>query len=356
VSESRAWLVLPLVCALWAPPATGAESTRQLTLELRGDPGGSFAVENLAGTLRVRSGTAATVRVAVTVHAESEALAQEVRLEQVRGKRDVPTLRVRYPSDARRIRYPEAEGDRMSSGRHRLTYDGESVEVSPRRGKLLYADVVVEVPSEIGDALFSNRVGVVSAEGIAGRELVFDTASGPIRLESVTGDVRADTASGDVDAVDVRGRYRCDTGSGQCRLDGFDGEQLDCDTGSGQIRIESVQAERVKLDTGSGDIEATGVVTDRLDADTGSGDVRVEADGRSLRSVRADTGSGDVRLSLGPEAAFDLRADTGSGRIESGYEDAEPIRRRNEIVGYRRGDGRTSIRVDTGSGDVRVEP
>jgi Toastrack DUF4097 len=335
VSDTRAWLALPLAAALWAPPTAAAETTRQLTLDLRGDPGGSFAVENLAGTLQVRSGSGATVRVAVTVHAEDEALAGGVRLEQVAGKRDVPTLRVRYPSDTRRIRYPEAEGGWIGSGRHRLTYDGQSVEVSPRRGTLLYADVVVEVPSEIGDALFSNRVGTVSAEGIAGRELVFDTASGPIRLERVDGDVRADTGSGDVDAVDLRGRYRCDTGSGECRLDGFEGEQLDCDTGSGQIRIESVQAERVKLDTGSGDIEATGVVADRLDADTGSGDVRVEADGRSLRSVRADTGS---------------------GRVESGFEDAEPIRRRNEIVGYRRGDGRTTIRVDTGSGDVRVEP
>lgn len=356
MSDSRAWLLLPLFAALSAAPDARAEATRRLTLELRGDPRGSFAVDNLAGTLAVRPGSVATVTVTVTVHAETEALAEQFRLEQVPGEGDVPTLRVRYPSGERRIRYPEAGGGWIAFGRDSLTYDGASVEVSPRRGTLLYADVEVEVPAEIGDALFSNRVGSVRAEGVSGGEIVFDTASGPISIESVKGDVRADTGSGDVDAVGLAGRYRCDTGSGDCRLRDFEGAQVECDTGSGQIRVESVRAERVKLDTGSGDVEASGVVADRLEVDTGSGHVRVEADGRSLRSVRADTGSGDVRLRLGPEAAFELRADTGSGRVESGFADAEPIRRRNEIVGYRRGDARTTIRVDTGSGDVRVEP
>ena len=46
----------------------------------------------------------------------------------------------------------------------------------------------------------------------------------------------------------------------------------------------------------------------------------------------------------------------GSGELESGFADAQAIVNRREVVGYKRGDGRIKIEVDTGSGDVRVEP
>jgi hypothetical protein len=46
----------------------------------------------------------------------------------------------------------------------------------------------------------------------------------------------------------------------------------------------------------------------------------------------------------------------GSGELESGFTDAQAIVNRREVVGYRRGDGRIKIDVDTGSGDVTVEP
>jgi hypothetical protein len=54
--------------------------------------------------------------------------------------------------------------------------------------------------------------------------------------------------------------------------------------------------------------------------------------------------------------SFELRADTGSGDVESGFADAEPIVRHREVIGYRRGDGTVKIDVDTGSGDVTVDP
>ena len=74
---------------------------------------------------------------------------------------------------------------------------------------------------------------------------------------------------------------------------------------------------------------------DEIDADTGSGSVELEAGGARLRRVRADTGSGD---------------------IVSRYPDAEPILRKREVVGYRRGSAQTRISVDSGSGDLILEP
>jgi hypothetical protein len=51
-----------------------------------------------------------------------------------------------------------------------------------------------------------------------------------------------------------------------------------------------------------------------------------------------------------------LTADTGSGEVEVGYPDAELRRSRREVIGARRGSGRTQVLVDTGSGDVVVAP
>ena len=82
----------------------------------------------------------------------------------------------------------------------------------------------------------------------------------------------------------------------------------------------------------------------------------MEATGARLQSVKADTGSGNIRLRLAHDASFEARADMGSGDIRSGFADAEPILKRREVVGYRRGEGRIKIDVDTGSGDVVLEP
>jgi len=72
--------------------------------------------------------------------------------------------------------------------------------------------------------------------------------------------------------------------------------------------------------------------------------------------VKADTGSGDVRIELDPDSGFEIHADQGSGDIQSRFRDAEPILKDRTVVGYRRGDGHIRIRVETGSGDLVVEP
>ena len=95
---------------------------------------------------------------------------------------------------------------------------------------------------------------------------------------------------------------------------------------------------------------------EQFDADTGSGDVELAAVGARLTSIRADTGSGSVTLRLPGNASFEALADQGSGDIRMAFSDAEPIRHKSEIVGYRRGDGRIRITVETGSGDLRIEP
>lgn len=338
-----------------AAAAPAAEATRTLRLTLPSS-GGRYAVENLAGEMRVSAGTGAEVVVVATVHADSEALAGGVRLEQVTTEGGRPALRVRYPLEAgATLRYPGIRHDAAGawSGSSEVRYDGRRIRVSSTRGAVLYADVEVQIPGDAQDAVFRNAVGRIHAEGVQGR-VRLDSDSGSIAVQHAEGDLVADTGSGDVDGSDLSGSFRCDTGSGECRVERFDGETLTCDTGSGNVKLRAVSARRIALDTGSGDVDLAQGDAEDVTADTGSGNLRLALPGPRLSRLKADTGSGDVALSLAAEAAFEARG--GGGDIVSRYSDAQAIVRGGEVVGYRRGDGRIRIEVDTGSGELVLQP
>jgi hypothetical protein len=329
--------------------AAAAEVTRTLRVELSGDPAAGFAVDNLAGAMKVTAGDVSTVTAVATVHAEDAALADTVRFEQVTGRGGVATLRVRYPLDQHRtIRYPYG-------GSGETEYDGRRVKVSDHSGVELWADVEVTVPRREVKGTFATRAGAASGTGLAGM-LVFDTGTGDIAVRDCTGTITADTGTGDVSATDVSGSLTCDTGTGACDVADFDGERVSCDTGTGRIRIERVRARAVNADTGSGSIRLLDADVEEFRADTGSGSVELAATGDRLARVRVDTGSGDVRLRLPAGASFEAEADQGSGDLVCRFDDARPIVEHRTVVGYRRGDGRIAIDVDTGSGDLVIEP
>jgi hypothetical protein len=338
-----------------------ADVTRSLRAELSADPAHPFRVENLAGHMVVRQGTGPKVVVTATVHGEDQKTADLLRLEEVRdAKTGLPTLRMQYPlNDYTTYRYGRDNGgtgffDRMFSGTNNVTYAGARVSVSGGRGLALYADLVVEIPQG-ASGTFRNAVGNIEGANVDGT-LKFDSGSGDIALRDFRGDVVADTGSGDVNAASGRGSFKCDTGSGDCTLKGFSGERIDLDTGSGDINVTESRARLVKADTGSGSILLEVEDSEEIDADTGSGDVSVEASGSKLSRIKADTGSGDVSLRLPRSAGFELMADVGSGDVSSGFDDAIAIMERRRVKGYRRGDLKVKIDVDTGSGDVSVGP
>jgi hypothetical protein len=335
--------------ALLLAAAAAADVTRTLRVELSGDPAAGFAVENLAGTMKVTGGDVATVVAVATVHAEDAELTDTVRFEQVTGKGDVATLRVRYPVERHSaFRYP-------GHGSSETEYDGRRVKVSGSRGVLLWAEVTVTVPRGSVAGSFRNVVGPLEGSGLEGT-LRFDTGSGEITLTDVKGDISADTGSGEVTAERLAGSFSCDTGSGACEVHGFDGDRLRCDTGSGKIRMDGVRALTVSADTGSGSIRLLDADVEEFRADTGSGSIELEATGSRLTRVRADTGSGDLRVRLPASASFAAKADQGSGDLVCRFDDAQPIVSGRTVVGYRRADGRIRIDFDTGSGDLVIEP
>lgn len=354
----RTIAVLAAVATVFA--VTRAESTRIVRAELTAQALGHFAVENLAGKMRVAPTAGNTVVVVATVHAENDALAQKTKLEQVVGKGGVPTLRVQYPVEDE-FRYPGLGRDHgflgnMFDGSNTTTeYAGRRVKVSASHGVLLYADVEVQVPRHLENAEFRNMVGSIEGRDLEGR-IAFDTSGGDVTLRSMSGSINADTGSGDVKASDCRGSFSCDTGSGDCDLTDFEGEAIHVDVGSGDVTVRHATARLVDVDAGSGDVRVLGSNVEEFRSETGSGDVRLESSGSRLARVAADTGSGDIVLLLSPDASFEAMADQGSGDLIMRFKDAQAIVRHKEVVGYRRGDARIKIDIETGSGDLTIEP
>ena len=362
-------IALAALAPALAPPARAAESTRTIRVELPAAEAARFVVENLAGVMKVVPGKGPGLVAVATVHAESDDLLGRVRFERVTTDQRSqesgwPTLRVRYPLDEHAtIRYSRGEEggssllQRLFDGSHsNVRYDGRRVTVGARSGVLLYADVTIEVPPGEVEASFRNLFGLLRGHGLSGR-IRFDTNSGDVILETLRGSVTADTGSGDVRATGVEGSFRCDTGSGDCRIADLHGEELFCDAGSGDITARGIAARRVRGDTGSGNVAVLDADLEELVADTGSGNVVLEARSVArLARVKADTGSGNVTLRLGPDASFEAIASQGSGDITNRYADARPIVKHKQVIGYRRGEGTIRIEVDTGSGDLTLDP
>ncbi len=356
-------LAIPLALALLlvaAAPAS-ADATRSLKGTLSPGATQAWAVENLAGTMKVVAGSGSAVTATVTVHAESDELASLLKVEEVSGKDGVRTLRVVYPMDKHTTyRYSPKGGSEswlggLFGGDTTLEYAGRHVKVSGSKGVKLYADVEVRVPPSLGHGTLRNHVGRLQADGLEGK-LRFDSASGDVDLSNLRGTIGADTGSGDVKIADVHGSLDCDTGSGDISVERFEGDVLRVDVGSGDIKVRAGAVTKVDLNSGSGDLSIKTTETEEFLADTGSGDLVVDLGGSRLRRVKASTGSGDVTLRLGPDASFEAHVDQGSGDMDNRFSDATPLVKGREVIGYKRGDGRTRIDIETGSGDFTLEP
>ena len=106
----------------------------------------------------------------------------------------------------------------------------------------------------------------------------------------------------------------------------------------------------MKAETGSGNIELKGL-KGALRAETGSGDIKVA--GAPTAAWQLQTGSGSVEIWAG-DAPLTLDAETGSGSIHT---DREMLTQgstdKHHVTGKLNGGGPT-VRVETGSGDIRV--
>lgn len=161
--------------------------------------------------------------------------------------------------------------------------------------------------------------------------------------------LEANSGSGDINDDGVGQNAKLGTGSGGIHATGLVGGFI-ANTGSGNIYVEQSGEGDVKAQTGSGSIELKGV-HGSLHAGTGSGDMKIT--GTPTSDWKLETGSGSVEFWAG-SASFTLDASTGSGSVHTDQEMAvQGSFDRHHITGKVHGGGPT-VRIETGSGDIRV--
>ena len=373
---TRAAFVL-LLGALPALAAAAPADSTQTRVVRQGFPltqGQTVRFANLAGRVDLVPGSGTEVVIEATVHAENgddgAKLLAGMRWVKAHDKKGREEWALSYPVGRyRAYHYPQLkESDEipaflsfLDSSETTTTYLGEKVRVLSRKRlntPTLYADLRIAIPAG-GD--LSGRLGVDTGSGSVRLasytgNLSVDTGSGDVKLGAVKGETTIDTGSGDIGIGRLIGNGDFDTGSGDVTVERVAAGKLAIDTGSGDVRVREGTAGRVIAKTGSGDVEVLRIEVEDLTADTGSGDVVVRSSLARAKRLVIDTGSGDVRIAGGAEASFDIQSDQGSGELNVGYADATLRRDGRKVVGARRGDGHTEIRVETGSGDCTISP
>jgi len=315
------------VAALLVALPAGAQEVHRLT-------GAEVAIYNLAGSTRVVRGAGSDVVVRVT-RGGSDAAELKVETGLVGGAQ---TLRVVYPGE--RVVYPEM--GRGSSSTVRVRDDGtfwgegrsgSTVEIrGSGRGVEAWADLVVEVPS--------------------GKEVSVHVAAGRMDARGVQADLSLRTGTGSVDASDITGDLDVDTGSGSVSVRDVQGDQVSIDTGSGGVTGGGLTARSVSVDTGSGSIDLDGVSAPEVSMDTGSGSVELVLL-RDVEALEVDTGSGSVTIRAPADLGGMVDLSTGSGGIDMDFAVQVRSVRRDQVRGTL-GDGRGTIRIETGSGGIRL--
>ena len=194
-------------------------------------------------------------------------------------------------------------------------------------------------------------VGEVQVTGVEA-DLLVDVSTGPVRATGTRGFLNLDTGSGSVDVSDVIGDLRADTGSGSVVVTDVTGDVVLIDTGSGSVEATDIQATRLTVDTGSGSVTLGAIRAEEVLVDTGSGGVEIELLS-AVNSLEIDTGSGGVVVYMPADLDAEIEVDTGSGGIDVNFPLTVSEVERTHLVG-RIGQGGGRIRIDTGSGSVRL--
>jgi lia operon protein LiaG len=346
--------LIGLITLLATMPATmPAPAAAQERFNVGGD---RVAIYNIAGTVQVQGTPDGTVTVEVN-RGGRDAGDLRVEVGRVDGRE---TLRVVYPSD--RVVYSGRQGSGTTQLRVRgdgtwgggsdgILSRGRTVRVSGSgRGTEAHADLRIAVPR--GQTVDIHlAVGRITAENVDGR-VRLDTHSGNVTARGMAGHLVVDTGSGSVEIDGMQGDLHIDTGSGSVRVAETVGREMLIETGSGRVVADGVRADRLVIDTGSGGIDLRRGSGRDVMLDTGSGSVNGELTGALDRLV-VDTGSGSVTLTLPQDIGANLVIDTGSGGIDVDFPVQVTRRARGELRGVI-GDGHASVRVDTGSGSVRL--
>jgi len=341
-------IVAVVLCALGTAPAVA--QTEQRTVK-----GTVVAIYNLAGRLRVIAGTGDAVGVEITRGGADRA---KLRIETgMLGGRE--TLRIVYP-ETDRIVYPDMRGRISFSVRGDGTFSDGNWDDRLRRDRVdirssgpgleAYADLVVRVPRGQKLELFL-AVGHAEITYVEG-ELLVDVGAAEVEVSGIKGNLVLDTGSGRVAVRDVTGDLSIDTGSGGLTVERLKGDVLRIDSGSGGIQGTDIDVREFSADVGSGGLRIYRMKATQVTAETGSGGVILELLS-NVERMDVETGSGGATIRLPGTLSAEIEAETGSGGFSTDFEITTRRVSRNHVVG-RIGDGKGRIRLEAGSGTIRL--
>lgn len=177
------------------------------------------------------------------------------------------------------------------------------------------------------------------------------SGSGNVEVRDIAGAVIGTSGSGNVTASNLGSGAKLQSGSGNITAMGVSGDAR-LGTGSGNIQARFTSTGDIRATTGSGDIRLEDVAGG-LTAHTGSG--TVEASGRPRSPWQIGTGSGGVKLHVPAGTSFTLDAEASSGDIATSL----PLTMQGSISKHHVhgtvGGGGPEVKVETGSGDIRVD-
>lgn len=337
--------------------------------------GGSIAIENLLGSIQVQGGGppgAVTIEGRIVAdtgsEAETRALLEDVRLvkEESGGS---ATVHVAFPLDRSTSFFPPRESEaarRLVGGwidaltalvsERTVPYDNREVRIGKTRGSLgLAVHLVVTIPD--------------------GSTASFDLGAGSLRLARVRGTIRAGVGHGRLLAEQAYGSLELGTEGADVTLRTFKGESLRVGTTTGNVSLIDADAKTAGITTGSGGCEVNGLTGGSIRAATGEGDLYLsglEAERYELSTTTGNltvltnldrakggmlkTGSGDVLVRVGRNAPFRMEIATASGTVRAEGETLRITSPSKTAATVERGTGGVEIRVETGSGSVRVAP
>ncbi len=268
---------------------------------------GSVSIENVKGRIVVRTWDRDEVAITGTLGEGVEKLLVEGTATDLRIE----------------VRYPSGGGSWFGWGGNGGRGEPSVIEVS--------------VPARAGVKVDSVSASV-AVTGVAGRRLAVDTVSGNVVVRAARpGEANIDSVSGDLD------------------LD-LETASLAVASVSGDVRVRGRVTGAVAIETVSGDADLAAGRLERLTLSSVSGDSRIRAALAPGGRITSDSVSGGLTLSLAPDTSARLRVETFSGGISSPVgkvvtEQYGP----GKHLETRLGSGGGEIRLESFSGDVRVE-
>ena len=132
--------------------------------------------------------------------------------------------------------------------------------------------------------------------------------------------------------------------------------ERNCMNCSADITLEVPQALNLKLDTGNGDVSAKDTLN--VNAESGNGDVNLERVTLSAGSESTvNTGNGNLTISaLSANDGLEIQGSTGNGNSEFKATGFEVQTEDNDFTAKISGSNPAKLKLETGNGDLRVNP